>query len=279
MANQGHYGDRPGTRQGIYVCSPSGKFLASINSTNADRVLAMMQEGLAVWDRLPADERELAETNRIKPRHRWEDSFPAGGMILSVLARDLPEQCDPTMTAEAKWNQDQVWFSKEEARQWLSDDPQVGESHEVPDRIVERLTRFHFVDNVKGQTPSFSKEGVQGSSITTEVLSRDGSSIELKLTGETVGVAAEGLWQSSNGVVTRLMGTATFDLENSTFARFEAIALGKRWGYTRFNGRQRDADEGPLGYVIQLRDSDSYRIAPASIWSYDADWVIPPWRR
>ena len=39
MANKGHYRTAGRTRQGIYVCSPNGKLLSSINSLNADDVL------------------------------------------------------------------------------------------------------------------------------------------------------------------------------------------------------------------------------------------------
>jgi hypothetical protein len=279
IANHGHYGGRPGTRQGTYVCSPSGEFLASINSNSADHVLEMMRKGLAAWKHLPAERRRLAAENKIKPRHRWEESFPTGGLILSVVSRDLPEQCDPLAPAEVKWNQDQVWFSKEEAREWLGDNPQPGDIHQVPDDLVDRLARFHLVDNVNGQTPRFTREGVQGSKISTEVVSRDGALVELKLTGGTVGAAAEGWWQSANGVVTRLVGYAAFDLDEARFVEFEMLALGRRWGYTRFNGRRRDGESGPLGYVFRLRDPDSYRIAPAQIGSYDADWVVRPGRK
>lgn len=53
MAEHGHYGGRPGTsRQGIYVCAPSGEFLASINSNSPDRVLAIMQQGKLAWSKL-----------------------------------------------------------------------------------------------------------------------------------------------------------------------------------------------------------------------------------
>jgi hypothetical protein len=39
MANKGHYRGEGQTRQGIYVCSPGGKLLSSINSLDPDKVL------------------------------------------------------------------------------------------------------------------------------------------------------------------------------------------------------------------------------------------------
>ena len=39
MANKGHYSRVGGSRQGIYVCTPKGDLLSSINSLDADLVL------------------------------------------------------------------------------------------------------------------------------------------------------------------------------------------------------------------------------------------------
>ena len=248
MANHGHYGGQPGsTRQGIYVCSPSGKFLASINSNDADRVLEMMREGLANWESLSAPERRLSTENEIKPRHRWENSFPSDGLIVNVISRDLPAQCDPLAPSEVKWNQDRVWYSREEARRWLGQDPQQGDVHQLPQELVARLARFHFVDNVKGQTSRFSRSGVERSQLSTEVIERQGPSVKLKVSGMTRGVAAEGWWQPANGVVTRLLGHATFDLQRDAFVEFEMVALGRRWGYTRYNGRRTRPQIGAFG--------------------------------
>jgi hypothetical protein len=280
MANHGHYGGQPdSTRQGIYVCAPSGKFLASINSNDPDRVLDMMRAGLRAWEQLPDAERWLPAQSAIQPRHRWEDSYPRGGLIANVISRDLPAQCDPAAPCEVKWNQDYVWFSKQEARQWLSADPKPGGVHQLPDELVARLARFHFVDNVKGQTPQFSRSGVQGSRIETKVEEVAGSSVKLTISGLTIGASGDGWWQSSNGVVTRVLGRATFDLDQGAFIQFEMVALGRRWGHTRYNARSRDAESGPLGYVFRLAAPNAHPIAPASIADYNADWVIRPARR
>jgi hypothetical protein len=280
MANHGHYGGQPdSTRQGIYVCAPSGKFLSSINSNDPDRVLEMMRAGLQAWENLAGEERWLSAESAIKPQHRWEDSFPSDGLIVNVISRDLPAQCDPLAPCEVKWNQDYIWYSKEEARQWLGTDPQLGDVHQLPDELVARLARFHFVDNVKGQTSRFSRTGVKESQITTEVVERTGKLVRLKVSGLTTGVAGEGWWQSSNGVVTRVLGQATFDLEQGAFVQFELVALGRRWGYTRHNSRSRDSQSGPLGYVLRLAAPNAPHVAPASIADYDANWVIRPERR
>ena len=280
MADHGHYGGREGmTRQGVYVCAPSGKFLASINSNDPDRVLAMMRRGLEAWEMLPEDERRLAADTKIRPEHRWEDSFPQRGLVLTVITRDLPEQCDPSQPCEVKWNQDYAWFSKEEARQWLPKDVRTGSKHQLPEQLVSRLARLHLVDAVKGQTSQFSNRDVAGSEISIEVLARSGDLATIRISGVTRGDSSGRRYgQATHGVVTRLLGQATYDLGREAFTEFEIVALGKRWGSTRYNGRRRDSETGPLGFVFRLSSPDAPPIAPAFVFSYDVDWVKSPKR-
>ncbi len=281
MAEHGHYGGRPGqTRQGIYVCSPSGKFLASINSNNPASVLAMLERGLQAWAKLPAEEKRLSPLSEIKPRHRWEDSFPKDGLVLSMITRDLPADCDPGKPGAARWNQDRVWFSRGEARQWLPRNPQQGDKHPVPQELVSRLARLHLVDTVNGQTSPFAPGQVTGSQIATEVLEREGARVKIKITGSTKGDSQGRSWrESAHGVETRILGHGVYDLEKEAFVAFQMVALGTRWGYTALNGRRRDSASGPLGFVFDLAPADAPAVAPAFIRNYDVPWVSRPERR
>lgn len=283
MADHGHYGGRPGhSRQGIYVCAPSGKFLASINSNNADRVLEMMQRGLNAWNKLPEPERRLTADSKIKPRHRWEDSYPIGGLVLTMITRDLPVQCDPSMPCEVKWNQDAVWFTKDEARRWLpnKESPESGDQHQLPDDLTFRLARLHLVDTVNGQTSPLSRRAVDGSTISTQVVERAGSRVKLKIFGTTRGNSTgRSTSDAPHGVVTRVLGRATYDLATESFVEFEMVALGRRWGRTQYNGRRRSAESGPLGYVFQLAPPNAPPIAPAFVSDYDVDWIKYPARK
>ena len=74
MANKGHYRRVGGTRQGIYVCSPSGVLLNSINSLNADDVLEMIKSGLDKWNALPLSARQISSNFIPRAMHRWENS-------------------------------------------------------------------------------------------------------------------------------------------------------------------------------------------------------------
>lgn len=275
MAKHGHYGDRPGhTLQGIYVCSASGEFLASVNSTNADSVLRMMQRGLRAWKAMPENKRKLSADSEFKPRHRWEDSYPENGLVVSVVTRDLPAQCDPSSPCEVRWNRDFVWFSQQEARQWLPQNPEVGQTQTLPAKFTARITRFHLVDTVNGQTTHYNKREVKDSEISTRVTRLEDNHVHLEIFGKTkANSPGQRAHESPHGVVTQLLGRATYDLQRRVFEEFEIVALGRRWGHTQFNVRRNDEESGPLGYVFRLTSEKTPHVAPAFLHAYEADWV------
>ena len=56
------------------------------------------------------------------------------------------------------------------------------------------------------------------------------------------------------------------------------VALGRRWGHTRFNNRRNAGESGPLGYVFRLASEKTPRVAPTFLYAYEADWVKRPRR-
>src|SRR5262249_235428 len=170
-----------------------------------------------------------------------------------MITRDLPSDCDPGKPGAARWNQDRVWFSKGEARQWLPREPKPGDKHPVPQELVSRLARLHLVDTVNGQTSPFSPGQVTGSQIATEVLGREGGRVKIKITGTTKGDAqGRGRRASAHGVETRILGHAAYDLDQGAFVEFQMVALGTRWGDTELNGRRRGPEAGPPGFAVEL---------------------------
>jgi len=284
FCEQGHYGGRTqpsATRQGIYAIAPSGAFLASCNTRDAAVVARMLDEALARWRELPEAERypdaELLE--RLRAVRRPEDRAPRDGLVLTVTSRDLPRAtAAPGWKANA-WNRDFAWFDRAQARAFLPESIATGVEHEVPAAMVERLVRFHLVDNVRGQTPPHRKEDVREARLTVRVEAVEDGRAELTLRGRSL-VERRGAWpvdgfadrrapaEPELGLRTELSGQATFDVGAGRFVKFELVAAGTRWGGTQFNGRAGDLAPDGIGFVLAL-DEDADGVAPASWWSYD----------
>ena len=286
MADHGHYRGVGGTRQGIYVCSPAGKLLASANVLEPKQVIEVLRRGLDAWDALPDEQRRLPPGTSLEPRHCWEDSYPNGGLVLVTVSRDLPPDREPTREKTKAWNRDHAWFTIAEGRAWLPVDPLPGAVHAVPEALIRRLARFHLLDNVRGQTLPFAVEEVVDSEMRTRVVSRDGDLVRLRISGNTRAVAlgpwllGQNDWTPSGdlprGVITQLIGRATYDLGRGAFTEFEIVAVGWRWGGTVNNGR-RGSDNGPIGIAMSLApEGGARRVPPGFIGMYAADWVIRP---
>ena len=270
--------------QGTYVLTATGKLLARVNSANADHVLKVLNKSLEAWNKLPASERIADHEAAPHANHRWEDSYPANGLVLERFARDIGD--NPSDQPIAPINRDPVWFSGKEALGWLPE-AKVGASIEVATQCTERLARVAFVDNVRGQTLPFIQCELQECAVRSEVLAIRGPLIDLQLQGHTSAVA-DGPWRGENNywkhsrewprqLSTRLFGKATFDRDSGRFTAFELVATGKRQGRSAFNGRHREATDTshPIGFLLRLAPP-SYRIAPTFINMYDAPWVTMP---
>ena len=287
MANKGHYRRVGGSRQGIYVCSPGGKLLASINSLNPDDVLKMIDDGLDKWNNLPLSERQLPENYKPQTVHRWEDSYPVKGLVLKSAKADV--FTDPPVQSERgdRWNMDHVWFSEDEARLWLPKDPKEGDTYQLPTILKDRLFRFHMVDNVRGQTLPFAPQEIKEAHVQVKVIKQNKSNIQINISGHSWAVA-KGPWllgendwtpthELDHGIQTNLLGDATYNLELETFTDFEMVALGKWHGKTQNNGRHSGPRTGRIGTLYSLAtDSPADRIAPAFVDLYNADWIIQP---
>ncbi|MBT8485171.1 MAG: hypothetical protein KJO43_06295 [Phycisphaerae bacterium] len=294
IAEQGHYAGRTvpsDTRQGIYATTPSGILLASVNSRSAREVTSMLERALAAWEVLPRAERRMdpASLTRAPLRARWERLYPEDGLVLRVTSRDLREPSDPAAEPTRPrrrsswkrhaWNQDYAWFRRLEMMSFVPASRRVGATTTLPESLAERVVRLHLVDNVRGQVRAFSRDEVQRAEVTSRITAIDDGRITLALSGRTRAVhaatpeppAEEGRRRNperaERGVETELTGRAIFDTERRRFVAFELVAIGKRWGATRYNGRERDTAAAGIGIAFTLATNDP-PVAPAYIWEY-----------
>lgn len=274
MADHGHYGvvGKDESRQGIYVFTPEGKFLSSLNNLSADKVLKVLDAGLKKWNALPDAKKSAVSPNKFAPRHRWEDFYPHDGLVLNAISRDLPLDLKADSPPRSTWNRDAAWFSSDEAQKIIPLNKPVGHQFELPEFFTKRIAQFSLVDAVKGQTSPFKAEEIKGSRISGTIVSTDQAQVTIQITGATSGV------HRTRGVKTNLLGKATFDREKKRFLNFEIVCIGERWGRTPFNDRRKQLESSPIGYVFQMAQPDQPLQTPGIMWAYDAPWLQRPER-
>lgn len=248
--------------QGVYVATPSGTLLA-FRQTDHDpeRILALLKESLEGWNRMDPKVRRGREGGRGEDETwRGESSLPADGLVLQLFVRDLPRK-DGTPAAKfaGMWNQDFVWFTRDEVRSMIPESRRIGERHAAPDRIVRRLAKVHFIDLVRGVTPAYEDNHVEKAEMAFVIERVEGDLVQFKIEGAT---RAERKAKPNPRIETdygtgyegNISGRATFDGSKNEFVSFEMVSVGTRWGGTRHNTRLEDNDvaPNPIGYALRL---------------------------
>jgi len=254
------------TRQGTYCCTPSGKFLGSINSRDPKRVAKMLRDSLKKWKEMSKEDRLLDydPKDKLKEIKRGETQYPKDGLVLKVNSRDMPREGlkDSDWRTHA-WNFDFAWFNKDEMLSMLPKQLKKDAEWELPDGLVKRLCRLHLLDNVRGQTNSYPLDAVKKAVINAKVTKIKKGVVTIELTGEVK------LEQGQRGLEAKMLGEAAWNSKDKKFDKFELVVVGERWGRTQFNARQDDTERAPIGYCLQIAsDHATDKIAPASFWEY-----------
>ena len=254
--------DRGGA-QGHYAVAPSGELLAASSSADSKVLVEMMKQGLAKWATLPREKRLLSKSPDPKSAENWrrkEKLYPDDGLALRVVARDQKRENWPDS------NLDYAWFRKDEARALLPAKPKKDAKHDVPSELVQRLARFHLLDNVHALNYTFfPKEAIEKARLTSTVVQVKGDLVSLSFEGET---RASMVSPKKIGYEPKLLGRATYNLKEQKFVSFELLAVGLRWGLGNCNQRH-NPDPALMGIVFTLAgDSPAERLPPAFFSRY-----------
>lgn len=274
----GHYGglEAPSTtRQGFYAVAPDGKLLGSCNSRDPTIVARMLDEALREWRATPrSGPRPDADATSAPPMA----AYPDDGLVLRVVARDLPRSAGHGDWRDHAWNQDFVWFTAAEASRFVSSRAPGTPPLLLPSAIARRLARCHLLDGVRGRVPALDEQHIDRAWLAVSVESVGGQRIVLRVSGASR-TRARGVWRTAGFagdpvpqecvVDVRLDGRAVFDRTLDRFVEFEMVALGERSGAWQFNERGEDPGPSGIGFWFTLGSGEPIeRLPPANLHAY-----------
>jgi hypothetical protein len=217
--------------QGMYVITPSGKVIAGGNRPmDLESTLVNMRRGLEIYAAMPREERLLSQA----PHPRNDRMFPecdrprppAGGLILRSVARNLDknavaEGCD---VAPQYYQIDRLWYTREEAVQFLPETLQPGAKKEVTGPVFDGMIRLYLLSHL-GSGSHWNEHEVKERQLTSEVVGVSGRTVTLRLSGRAVAEATNNPfnWKKYRP---ELLGYATYDQGSQTFTRFDLVAYG-----------------------------------------------------
>jgi hypothetical protein len=245
------------TRQGRYVFTATGKFLGFNNNRGPDRILAMLRQSLAAWEKMPErDRRPSAAIGEVRPEPRFHRPLPKNGAVVKVYTRVLEKKPDGTLgvcTASTSENEnyehrgfdaaiDHLWLREAEVKALLpGGDSKPGVPIPFPMVVAQRLARFHLTDNTRGEPPHWNRDEVRKA----EFFVTPESSGRAKLTGSVH-------LETMNGK-RGLTGTLDGWLEhrNGKVTELKAAVVGDHWGDSPLTHGARPGKK-PIGFALLL---------------------------
>lgn len=267
VGKQGH------TYQGIYLFAADGTALAYKNSGHsAEFTRDMMREALAKFARLPA-----AKPGAVKvedagvPDPNYSRSPPEGGLILKAYTRilDFKGGAYAAGTCKAlggeKAARDHVWITKDEVKELTPAKAEVGFRYPVPPKLVDRLARYHLIDNTRGEPQLWNPQDVRAKRMTLVVTAATADAIDLRLDGEALLSTDADVAKAERGYEVRVFGVLRYRPAKGTFDRFDLTAVGTHWGEHSHNSPARPG-KSLLGQSFELAgEKPGDRVPPQGI--------------
>lgn len=269
---------RQESHQGLYAVTTAGRILGSKNTRDADALLEVLTAALDRWRAKPDGEDPIPLRDGFERDDRYNWQYPEDGLVLQMGCVDLPRRVPEPV--EARWkdarNHDYVWIRRDEMLAMAPNGASVGARIPVPDGIARRIARFHLLDCVRGENHAWPREAIRELDLCFEVTASDEEAVEMTLTGRAH-LHETGSWclgapretpgreagicclLNEQGYRPEVLGYARFDRRSNRFSRFDLVAVGTRWGGTRYNGRRNDVAPAPMGIgftIAGTRDRD-----------------------
>lgn len=213
--------------QGMYVITPSGRLIAGGNRPlDVESTLADMRRGLENYRKLPRAQRLLP-----RPPHPANDRMlpaqqaprpPASGLVLRAFGRGVGTvvASDYCPLKPEYYAIDRIWFTREEAQEFLPPRLQPGAKKQISGPVLQGLVRLH----LKCGGPQWQQGEVKEAQLTSEVTGVQGRTVNLRLTGRVV-LDANSPYNKDK-YRPDLVGHLTYDSGQRRFTRFELLAYG-----------------------------------------------------
>ena len=184
-----------------------------------------MRKGLEAYAKMPREERLLSRAPDPKKDRMFPENErprpPVDGLVLRVVGRGLEDNIDELCHLRPKFYiLDRLWYTREEALQFLPDTLRAGQKKEITGPVLNGLAQLYLI----ARGSQFYDNEVKELRLTSEVIETTGPTVKLKLSGRAVLEATHKLNPSKYRP--DLLGYLTYDTEKKSFTQFELLAYG-----------------------------------------------------
>jgi hypothetical protein len=154
-----------------------------------------------------------------------------------------------------------LWLTKTEWQDLLPKQPKNGDTYPMPAKIATRITRFHLIDNTRGEPPMWSREEVRKVAVSMTVEEVNDQTIRVRLEGTALLSTDTDPTRARRGYEASLLGTLVYDVEKKAITRFDFVALGEHWGQGTNTPGARPG-RTPLGIAFELASGKPADLVP-----------------
>lgn len=246
-----------GIHQGIYIVTPSGRYLKQCNvgwpKLDPQQSLQRMKEALAEFRAMPKGQRlatrALTESDRSMPEDRHLSPAPEWLKIRSTTrSYAFPDMEYFDQRHPDYYKIDRLWMTPETARSLLPGKLEVGEVGDIQGRALNHLT--HDCHLMLG-CPPWTKESVKTAKMQVKIVAKKGRYFDLRYSGD-FHFDSDSRWNKSS-YRGKLLGKAVWDDGRKQFARLQWVALGERnQRVLRSNETRGSVHVTTVGSVLEL---------------------------
>ncbi|MCZ6636025.1 MAG: hypothetical protein O7G87_21725 [bacterium] len=265
--------------QGQFVTTVEGELLGSRHTADVEQLLDMLHQALENWE-TRSTQRGVTEMDAVERDERFVWEYPEDGLVLHIGCCDLPRAVDRREPERRNdHNQDFLWMTQEEMLAIVPEGVETGDRFPLPESVHWRLVRYHLLDSVRGETNAWPVEAPRDITIELEATAVDEDRVELEIHGSgtlsqlgdwCIGAPRQSVYQreemccliQERGFDTELLGYATLDRRTKRFTAFDLLAVGTRWGGTRYNVRSNDTEPAPLGIAMTIAGTETLDRTP-----------------
>lgn len=249
-------GEGGSTRQGLYCFTADGELLAYRNSFDPDAVKALLKQALDKWQGLSDATRKPKpfKADKGKADPQFDRAVPEGALVIRVHARELERDGNSYREAAPRGGRpnlaslDHLWLKSDEWKALMPPGATPGAKFPMPPALLQRILRYHFVDNTRGEPPMWNQDSIKKAELSMEVESVKKGVVTLKASGS---FHLEG---NDLGFQGTIGGTLVYDARG--FQRFDLVAVGDHWGQGTYTHGARPG-KAPVGIAFVLSDGKS----------------------
>ena len=237
---------KSGTTQGLYIAAPDGTFLGYSNNRAPDRIKRLIANSLK---KFKPEKTKIIESEKVDKRYNPKP--PKNGLVVRVQAKVL----DGYESTDNKWrrifqsalSRDNLWINASEHREIAS--------RTIPKSVQERIARFHFIDNTRGEPPMWREAEIKN--------------VKMNITnGKLTGSAHLETKDGKRGYHCQLLGIV--ETKNGKVTRFDFVAKGLFWGEGRYT---KGAPKGKFPLAISFTLADGTDVADVVPPQASRGWV------